>query len=243
MTPGRKALIERIRTMRAKAENEASTEAEAIQAAAMAARLMSKHEITDEELSLIEGGGAGIQMRRVNHGTKKMHLALKHAAHGIEVLTETRGYVGTNLLDEQRLVWTGLDSDVEMAAYLSILIKGAADRAWRDHSKGRQFGSRTRSRKSFLIGFGQRATQRMIDLSQHRKAARSSTGTALVLRKDALIESYLADQGIDIGEARPRKVTIDENYYRGANAADDLSLSRPLRGEAGANVLKLGERE
>lgn len=232
MTPDRKALIERIRAMQAKAENEASTEAEAIQAAAMAARLMSKHEVTDEELSLIEGGGDGIQMQRVNHGTKKMHFALKYAAHGIEALTETRGYVGTNWIDEQRLVWTGLDSDVEMAVYLSLLIKGAADRAWRDHAKGRFFRNRTLSRKSFLIGFGRRITERLIELSQERKAARSSTGTALVLRKDALIENYLADQDIDISETRPRKTMIDENYDHGASAANDLNLSRPLEGDS-----------
>lgn len=236
MMSDRKSLIERIRAMQAKAENEASTEAEAIQAAAMAARLMAKHEVTDEELSLIEGGGDGIQMQRVNHGTKKMHFALKYAAHGIEALTETRGYVGTNWIDEQRLVWTGLDSDVEMAVYLSLLIKGASDRAWRDHAKGRFFRNRTLSRKSFLVGFGSRITERLIDLSQERKAARLSTGTALVLRKDALIDNYLADQGIDISETRPRKTMIDENYNHGSNAANDLNLSRPLNDDCNTST-------
>ncbi|WP_341204813.1 DUF2786 domain-containing protein [uncultured Sulfitobacter sp.] len=239
MTPERQTLIERIRAMQAKAENEASTEAEAMQAAAMAARLMSKHEVTDEELSIIEAGGYGIQMQRVNHGTKRMHFSLKYAAHGIEVLTETRGYVGTNWSDEQRLVFTGLDSDVEMAIYLSLVIKGAADRAWKAHATGRIFSNRTRSRKSFLIGFGWRIKERLIELAQERKEARSTSGTALVVRKDALIEAHLAEQEVDIKSSRSRKTTIDGNYDHGASAANDLNLSRPLGDDRTSEPMRL----
>lgn len=239
MTPERKTLVERIRAMQAKAENEASTEAEAIQAAAMAARLMSKHEVTDEELSIIEASGDGIQMQRVNHGTKKMHFALKYAAHGIEILTETKGYVGTNWVDEQRLVFTGLDSDVEMAVYLSLVIKGAADRAWKAHAKRRTFSNRARSRKSFLIGFGWRIKERLIELSQERKEARSASGTALVVRKDALIEAHLAEQEVNIQSSRSRPTTIDGNYDHGANAANDVNLSRPLGDDGVAEPMQL----
>jgi len=239
MTPERQTLIERIRAMQAKAENEASTEAEAMQAAAMAARLMSKHEVTDEELSIIEAGGHGVQMQRVNHGTKRMHFALKYAAHGIEVLTETRGYVGTNWSDEQRLVFTGLDSDVEMAIYLSLVIKGAADRAWKAHAAGRTFSNRTRSRKSFLIGFGWRIKERLIELAQERKEARTTSGTALVVRKDALIEAHLAEQEVNIKSSIGRKTTIDGNYDHGASAANDLNLSRPLGEDRTAEPMRL----
>ena len=240
MTPERKTLVERIRAMQAKAENEASTEAEAIQAATMAARLMSKHEVTDEELSLIEGGGDGIQMQRVNHGTKRMHFSLEYAAHGIEILTETRGYIGTNWLDEQRLVFTGLDSDVEMAVYLSLLIKGAADRAWKAHAKRRYFENRNLARKSFLIGFGCRVAERLLEMAAERKAARPSGTTALVVRKDALIDNHLANRGVEIVEARTRKKSIDGNYHHGANAANDVNLSRPLEDDEDTSTLRLG---
>lgn len=228
MTPERKTLVERIRAMQAKAENEASTEAEVIEAAAMAARLMSKHEVTDEELSIIEANGDGIQMQRVNHGTKKMHFALKYAAHGIETLTETKGCVSNNWVGEQRLEFIGLDSDVKIAVYLSLVIKGAADRAWKAHAKRRTFVNRALSRKSFLIGFGRRIKERLMELSQERKEARSASGTALVVRKDALIEAHLAKQEINIQSSRSRTPTIDGNCYHGASAANEVNLSRPL---------------
>lgn len=239
MTPERKTLIERIRAMQAKAENEASTESEAIQAAAMAARLMSKHEVTDEELSVIEGGGDGIQMQRVNHGTKKMHFALRFAAHGIEILTETKGYVGTNWVGEQRLVFTGLDRDAEMAVYLSLVIKGAADRAWKTHAKKRSFRNRSMSRKSFLIGFGERIKERLIEMAHERKEARSSSGTALVVRKDALIEAHLTEQDIIIQATKSRKMTVNGNYDHGANAANDMNLSRPIGDDVAEEPMQL----
>lgn len=242
MNPERKELLDRIRAMQAKAENEAATENEAMQAAAMAAKLMAKHEVTEEELALIAGGAEGIVMQRLNHGTKQMHHALKYAAHGIETLTETRGYVGTSFFGDQRLVFTGLDSDVEMALYLSMLIKGAADRAWRSHAKGRYFSNRNRSRKSFLIGFGWRVKERLIELAEERKAARSSGSTALVVRKDALIDDYLAAQDVDIEPQRTRKTVIDDNYNQGAAAGDDVNLSRPIEngGSSPHQILQRG---
>ncbi len=121
MTPERQTLIERIRAMQAKAENEASTEAEAMQAAAMAARLMSKHEVTDEELSIIEAGGHGVQMQRVNHGTKRMHFAAQICRARYRSAYRKQGICRDKLV-RRTTAWClqGLDRDLQMANYLSL---------------------------------------------------------------------------------------------------------------------------
>ncbi len=228
MNPEREELLNRIRAMQAKADCEAATENEAMQAAAMAAKLLARHEVTLEEIALIEGGAEGVVMQRLNHGTKQMHHALKCAARGIETLTETKCYISTSVFGDQHLVFTGLDKDVEMALYLSMVIKGAADRAWRTSAKGRYYDNRNRSRKSFLIGFGDRVQDRLIELAEERKAAGSSDSTALVVRKGALIDDYLASQDIILESQRTREVVMDENYDLGTAAGDGVNLSPPI---------------
>lgn len=242
MNPKRKALLERIRAMQAKAESEAASENEAMQAAAMAAKLMAKHEVTEQELELIEGGAAGVKMERLKTDTKTIHMAVRWAAAGIEDLTETTGFISkSKSLGRESLVFTGIDTDTEMAIYLALMIRGAADRAWKNHAKGQRFRNRNKSRKSFMIGFGVRITERLRALGRERRASRvSSGGTDLVIRKEDLIERHFSNVGLDIKEPRnARRIEVDENYQHGRQAGERINLSRPIGDAAQDEQVKL----
>ncbi|MCG7492431.1 DUF2786 domain-containing protein [Thalassobius sp. Cn5-15] len=246
MNEDRKALLERIRAMQAKAESEAASENEAMQAAAMAAKLMAKHEVTEQELDLIEGGAAGVTMERLKASTKTVHMAVRWAASGIEDMTETTGFFSkSKTLGREQLVFTGIETDAEMAIYLALMIRGAADRAWKSHAHGQHFRNRNKSRKSFMIGFGVRISERLRVLGRERRASRApSGGTDLVIRKQDLIERHLSDIGLDITEPRKaRRIEVDENYHHGRQAGDHINLSRPIEeGEGDTAAIKEATR-
>lgn len=224
----RNEIIEKIRAMRAKASDAAATEAEAMQAAAMAAKMMAKHEISEADLRKLEREGDGITTDGIDKGRRNLHPTVKFCANAVADLTETKGWRKAG-----EVVFAGLDQDVEFALYLMELIRGAAERAWSDYRKEDPEHARENGvRKSYLIGFGVRCAERLRELAEERRAARHEAGgTALVVRKDALIKRHLADNNVRIERTRARKTSVNSDVYRsGRTAAARLNLSRPVPG-------------
>jgi hypothetical protein len=232
-------LINKIRNLREKAANEASTEAEAIQAAEMAARLMAKHEVSETELAEAARDGL-VTAEAYEDGRKSICPAVEAALDGISAFTQTGVYISSTKRKRER-VWTrsamivGLPADREMAIYLMLLIEGAAGRAWKDHHKQYRAhfsflssGQLSKARESFKLGFGIKITQRLIDLARKRKDEQASTGTDLVVHKEAMIADAMPDH------LEPAKETDIEKLDLGAAQAGmaagrDLNLSRPLQ--------------
>lgn len=235
MNDKRMKLIGRVRGLRAKASDEACTEAEAMQAAAMAARILTENDITESEIAAMERDGTGgAAAQTAGDGTKTLHFALRFAAMGISKLTQTKP-----MQDDASVLYAGLDSDVEMAVYLSEMIVGAANRAYATHRKESGFRSSARMRKSFLCGFGQRVGERMRELAQERADAQgpTNTGTALVACKDALARQALDHMGVQIGTARRRSTRVDSGAYQaGRSSGDRVNLSRPVGSSGGATL-------
>lgn len=224
-------IIEKIRNLRAKAADAAASEAEAQQAADMAAKLLSKYDLDECDLQQTDGGNRGTIGGYQTH-KNELHMALRNCAVAISNLTETECYkVGG------KLNFVGTGADVEMALYLSEMIRGAADRAWTSYRKNKMYGARSirdmhHKRKSFLFGFGQRLAERLNNLATERKRQReTSTGTDLVVVKDQIIKDTMADNGIVIRSPRRRGMRIDGNsQMAGRSAGDSVNLNRPVGG-------------
>jgi hypothetical protein len=125
-------IVQKIIDLRRKAENDGCTEAEAMQCAAMASRLMSKHEVTADDLERAEAAGedTGVGTETVEQKTKSCDDAIKYACAGIAKLAEVEIYFrsvkrGGRKVSETPVV-VGLEADREFALYLIELVRGAS---------------------------------------------------------------------------------------------------------------------
>lgn len=226
MTDHRTAAIARIRALRARAADTASSEAEAEAAARIAAKIINKHGVTEAEL--VERGVAGICEGEHNAGRSRQHPALDAACYAIGSLTECKALIryGANL-------WVGQPEDVEFALYLSELIQGASERAYRIHWQ-RMFRRAPPAmyRRSFLLGFGAGISDRMLRMVAEREQSRrnaSTTGTSLTVVKGALIDDYMAKTQPHVRNRRRRSLKTDPMaMLHGHRASGALSLSRPI---------------
>lgn len=219
-------VIARIKALRARAANAASSEAEAEAAARIAAKIIAEHEITEAEL--IERGAKGVSEGEHNRGRAVLHPALDAASYSIGQLSECHAAFrgGAN-------VWIGQPEDVAFALYLCELIQGASERAYKAHwSRHFGYAPSAKFRKSFLLGFGLGVAARMDRMAGERQRQRqeeAGTGTNLVVVKDAIISEYMDATYPDIRERRARKRKPDLfALLHGQRAAEKVVLNRPL---------------
>lgn len=231
-----KDLIEKIRNLRAKAESEASTEAEVAQAAMMAGRLMAKHGITEAEIAEAERTGDGIDKARFEKRTRGIDPALDICLRTIGDFTDCRILFtfpkGQSHNKDIHVV--GFEADREMAFYLIELIIGASKRAWANAwAQGEKFKNRSAAMKSFKRGFGVNIAMRLREMIKERQAQKG-TGTALVVRKTALVDRRIMENEghIETARSNTKRMKIDQAALAaGFAAAADLNLGRPLEGD------------
>lgn len=229
----RNQILDTIRNLRAKASDAASTEAEAMAAASIAAKLLQKHDVKETELEIKKDGA--------KHGAtdqaKVLPEVLNYCAVAIEKMTETECYqVGA------QINYIGIPSDVEMALYLSEMLVGASKRAWYTVGSelyGLSFAQMTKARLSFYQGFGVALHNRLMQMATERAEARTaargnSTGTALVMAKGSIIKTKMAEMGLELVEGEKRKIgAVDPSAYKaGSEMGHKVNLNRPVDGDA-----------
>lgn len=236
MVDPREEILKKIRALRARAANEASSEAEVEAAASRAAKLIQQHEVSESEL--IERGTSGIVEGDHNSERRSRHPALETACSGIALVTHCHLLVGAYY--KGQLTWVGQPEDVEFAIYLSELVQGASERAYREYRKGRTRTPTRHQRESFLGGFGLGVRNRLLTIERNRqaaKAAESPTGTGLTVIKDQIIASYLQEAYPEIPQEKRRKGKEADPFaaIMGMKAAAHLNVSAPLTDRSNRN--------
>lgn len=235
------SVLHKIRALRAKAQNAASTQAEVEAAAAAAAKLMIKHDVDESQLSEIERSGAvegGINTNFYRDIEEVVRLIFK----GIETLTETKGY--RDVSDNNTFKFIGMEHDVEMALYLMEMITQSAKRSWNSFVQQRfEEGKSTPKhlRPSFYQGFGRAIREKLDELTEERLNARSqAVGTALVVRKQDAIKDKMKEMGLKLRKARAGKGRyIDPTAHSaGMQKAATVNLNRPFSGNSAAGAIK-----
>lgn len=221
-------IIERIKALRSKTEEAGATEAEALVAAKMAAKLMEEYDVVEAELI---GGRtmADLESRRFRTGRSQFPPVLSYTWKAIMSLTHVAFTKVGGELEAH-----GLPSDIELAHYLHDLILTACENEWQVYRKARGPVSaitRNNMRRSFYAGFGNRVSHRLTELANERRKASSST--ALVVCKDSLVTSYVEDKiGRTYnreGQRHRRKQPSHRGAYdAGQRAGQNLNLNRPL---------------
>ncbi len=199
-------IIAKIKNLREKAANAASTEAEALAAFQLADRLMTKHRVTTAQVEAARPDGLKPTLWHTN--TKTLP-PVRYAASAIAGFTETSTWRSTE--DGREVIaYLGMEQDVEMALYLTDLVHNAINHEWTLFAKGAHVvhlttRERSKARRDFMRAMASRIRVRLVEMNAKKAAtAGPSTGSALVLKKRALISKAQVEMGLRL-RASPRR--------------------------------------
>lgn len=166
----RDKLLERIANLRAKASNDGATEAEANAAMRLAESLMNNYNVEEAELALAEGEGR-IKIEIVHREADANALKGKKQSHKVvNCLTSIANFTNTKvvLLNAGKIEYTGDVPDVEMANYLTSLIRFALDNEFENFKRNtpkRGYGSKV----SFQTSMANTIARRLVKMRQERE--------------------------------------------------------------------------
>lgn len=240
----REAVAARIRALLAKTVANGATEHEALAAAAKARQIMDAHRLTQSD---VEVQAEPIETEYLDRPTTQKVAAVDLMLHGLEKYCGVETWYN-NRYDPKlgrsvrRLAIFGLKSDVEMARYLYQMVAAtirieadryiAANRPPRDPAltPAEQAHLTIAVSKSFQVGMGRRIGQRLHEMAQEANAtAKTSSGTALVVVKNAVVADAYAALGLKLsgGLSGPR-ATNHAAWQAGRAAGDRVNLGRPV---------------
>jgi Protein of unknown function (DUF2786). len=224
----REGVIRKIRALLSMTVERGASEAEALKAAEMAAKLMAEHDLDMDDLSAREAG--------VDEGAHPVDPAfarhMPRVSAAIAELCGVKTWGKRSRSGKPEQVFFGLPHDVEVAVYLQRI----CERAIADGLKKASVEWALRVRRkaalddSYLSGMSRRLAERIREIAWTRAR---STGTALVPVKDALIEQAMKDRGIELETERLLRRDIDPlAFARGVKEAEKVALNAAVGGSA-----------
>lgn len=236
-----KNIHEKILHLRSVVPERGATEAEALNAIELAAKLMEKYGVTEEELRKVEFA-KDMKSGTVDNQKKSEDPAAKLCSVAIARFCEVKVW---GEVEDGKIVtkFFGLNGDVEMAEFLYDVIRKAMDRGWTDYLEAGEYPKKINRHKlywSYRYGFGDRINDKLNEMVAARKPKDSVTGTDLVVLKEQLVEQA-AEQMLALDLKKPRNVGVKLNttaYKEGMSDGDKVNLNRPLRDQPNNTLLK-----
>lgn len=228
----REKFAARIRALRSKTVENGCTEAEAMAAAELLAKLLDQYNMTLDEAEL---RASPFDQARMEEDDAYVAPWLWIVADGIAYLTNARTWK-QRPGERDAVMFFGLQHEVEVACYLLEICATAMQGEVKRHfTRVRAFGSgdRRRAARPFLNGMADRLRLRI-------RAMRppDPVGTGLMVLHNALVDTGLADAGIKLqsGKGAP-DLEAFAGYSDGVKAADRVSLNPGLDGDKKAPEL------
>ena len=253
----RDKMLQRVLNLRARAENEASSEAEMNTALAMCAKLMESYNIEEAELAIAESEGR-IVLEIVEKVADTSLLKGKKQKHKVvNVLSAIANFTETKVVVNQyegNIKFTGHRPDTELANYLVALIREAMEREFMNYK--RDIGGRIGygAKNSFQTAMADRVSTRLYRMSKERsderdqkkkEAEKLKIENGATASSTALVVSEIAEQkakevAAEFKKAYPRLGTMRTSYRStngnahsaGAAAGSRLNLGRAVGGSS-----------
>ncbi len=228
----------RIRALADKTVSNGCTEAEAMAAAEMVGRLLERYALSMEEIDVREQRCVQVE---VPIGGKQRR-PIDGCVTAIARFCDCKVWVSRDTMMPS-YVFFGFDADTVLAGYLFTVIDRAmatALTAFRvAHPRLRGVGLRAASR-SFQQGMAARVSDRLDEMHRQRDAnvaAQRSTGTALILVKQQVVEDAFRGTEIRlVSAAGLNRARLNGAFRHGLAAGDRVNLNRPV-GDAGRSLL------
>lgn len=223
----REKIAARIRALLAKTVENGCTEDEAVQAAAKAAELLAKYNLTVDEVRLRENP---FERQSTVHDDAVGERLWKVAA-AISELTEVRYWVSPRGVWPIEINFFGFDHEVQIAGYLLRICRNAMLREEVRLRRIHLLKSQVKQRQiihPFLDGMADSLHRRIRALKPPRP-----TGKGLVVLRNELIDAALKDEGMKLKQHPMRDSRDFESSYRsGVEAGDRVALNQGVRGPA-----------
>jgi hypothetical protein len=235
----RDSIIEKIKALLAKTTENGATEAEMLAALDKASAMMDAYDITDDEVREAKDEKAILHADPPNlKDPHKIKWRLSHAIGefcGVQIF-RSRHQTG--------LKCVGAPSDVQFAVWL---LDSLADFVFAElyaHLIGclTPQSERRVIMRSFVEACWNRINDRLYELVERSKKARTSNGRELVVIKDAAIKAFMKEHNIRIRTVGACQSSTYDEAARAAGiaAGDRANFGRPVSGEGG--VLRLTGR-
>jgi Protein of unknown function (DUF2786) len=235
----RNGIIEKIKALLNKTTANGAAEAEMLSALDKASAMMDAYDITDEEVRLTKDEAAILHADPPD--LKDPHRIKWQLSGAVMEFCGVRIFRSRH---QTGLQCIGMPSDVQFAMWLLDTLADFVFAELYGHLIG-CLAPRSERRtiiRSFVEACCERIGDRMIELVDRSKRARTSNGRELVVIKDAAIQAFMKEHNIRVrscGGSAPSH--INEAARRAGHAAGDrASFGRPVSGAAG--VLKIGNR-
>lgn len=227
MTDHKKALFEKIRALRARAADHASTENEAAIASRKAAELLKRHNLSLDEVHVRADG-----VERADwHATRQDPYEVR-VLYAVGQLCNVKAFFSGRTLSV-----IGAPADVEVALYYLDIVKAAINSTWKAYRKSGEYAEATlykrpaRVAHEFKLGCALRLRERLLSIAKSQSTgATGSTSNALVPVKNAMIEDYMCAHRINLSTVRRRSIRVGEAFHDGKAAGGRVSLNRGVNG-------------
>jgi hypothetical protein len=234
----RDAIARTIRALLAKTVENGCTEAEAVSAATIAAKLLARHEMDLDEAEI----RATPFEERAHAEPDALGERLVRPAGAIATLTRCSWWRTGPGISPVRITFLGLSHEVEIAGYLLAICA----RAMRSESERLGLGllrpdARRRRLNAFLDGMSVSLRDRIQAMVPPEPAAE---GRGLVVLRGALVAEELARRGIELEDMRARgAMELEPDFVTGRRAGDAVALDRGLSGGGPAAALPAPARK
>jgi hypothetical protein len=236
----REDLIKRIRNLQAKTVANGCTEAEAMTAADLMARLLDKYGFSQSDLE--------IKLEPLTEdtfiGPYKDLRGAKWVATTVQEYCDVRLFSSEQSDGRKVLRVFGRETDVATAVYMLHLFATAFKSAWHDYCMqySKQTGrapttDRTKQRKAFDLGMSNRINARLKAMKATRNTAydptSKRTGQDLVVVKNAVVDEEFAKR-YQVKSGKKSTIKINASAFMAGQAAGDRVAINQGVGSSGA---------
>lgn len=236
--------IEQIRALMSKTIENGATEAEAMQAIALAKKLMAKHGLTMDDIKnktvniedYVWGSNAKTYSKRISSFEKMIAIVIGKYTNTKPLLYSKEVSNDKHARDEKIILFFGHKIDVELAVYMMNMCSSALKTEWAKYvasSKDKIHGNRLRS---FSIGMCESISKKIEELMVEEE---TTTSNELIVVKNAIIVSLFEEATKGLKDKKNGLVVYekDDSYSKGVKAGEKVNLHREFSDK---KVLKIG---
>lgn len=212
-------VIQRIQGLRAKTADRGCTEAEAIAAAAKVSELLTRHDLTLDEVSVRRSDCEGVSVAT----GRKRRAPVDSCVQSVAAFCDCRVWGEQHADGRLGFVFFGLKTDVEAARFLHDLIEVTFDTESANFRRGAIYqslrgGDRRTALNSFQIGLANGISGKLADLKAARQGSEGqSTGFDLVAVKHSVLDEEISRLGLHFTTrtAASRRYVQSDAYHAG----------------------------
>jgi hypothetical protein len=227
MNAQRDRIREKLRRLLSMTVDNGASEAEALAAAAAAARLMAEHNMAYRSVEEIDAEGFSNDTRDWFKGAKGRHRSAPLPA-AVRCLSAICDLCGVEHMFDTwtgRLTFFGAPSDTDVAHYLVVIISRAMDREWEAQRRTLPAAAARKQRASFYLAMSIRIAQRLFAMAEEQRPAASATGTSLFIVKNAMVRERFESAN---GKPKPVRANTKAASFEGVRAGLDAGARIPL---------------